>query len=247
MSKITMTCRFCSAPLDITEGSMYADCPYCGKKQPIVDNPFPGLEKAVPPKAAPEEKSNVVVIQKTTHHNWGILGGCLGVAVILIVVFVLVRMSGKSDTKRSPEPQPATAVQVKKEPVKTDSPKDVYQPQTVVDTSDSERAYWQTKQEAAIANRRYAQAWRMVPANLRNALQRQISDLPGKVDQKCKTYSHGFAEGYPRKWAYLQCSVNHENVLSGNIERYASDLKAGLNPDFLDYVDPVGFLEMPIR
>lgn len=247
MSTLRMTCRFCSAPLDITEGKMYADCPYCGKKQPIVENPFAESEKEAKQKGATEERNNVVVIQKTTHHNWGILGGCIGVAIIIIVIFVLVKMTGKPDSKRNPEPQPATTAQVKKEPVNNSPSKDIYQNQALEDTSDSERAYWQTKQEAAIANKRYAQAWRMVPANLRNSLQRQISDLPGKVDQKCKRYSYGFGEGYPRKRAYLQCSVDHENVLSNNIEKFASDLKAGQNPVFLDYVDPAHFIEMPVR
>ena len=245
MSTLRMTCRFCSAPLDITEGSKYADCPYCGKKQPIVDDPFSESKKAPTPTAKSEEQNNVVIIQKNTQHNWGILGGCIGIVVLIIVIFALVKCSGKSGAKRLPEPQPSRT-QARIEPIKNPS-KNVYQTQPVNSDLDSGRAYWQTKQEATIANKRYAQAWRMIPANLRNSLQRQISDLPKKVDQKCKSYSYGFSEGYARKWAYLKCSVDHENILSDGIERYASELNAGQNPNFFDYVDPVGLIETPMQ
>ena len=113
--------------------------------------------------------------------------------------------------------------------------------------SSGEAAYLQVKQEAAVANRRYAAAWRMVPANQRTGLQQSISSLPGKVDQKCKQYAGQFTEGFGRKAAYLRCSVAHENMLSSGIEQYASALSAGKNPDFSDYVNPKEVVEMPIR
>ncbi len=102
MSKIRMTCRFCSAPLDITEGSMYADCLYCGKKQPIVDNPFP--EPVKEPVRNPPVNSNVVVPEKKTNRTALIFG--VGLAILIVLIFALVKCSGSDKNKPSEKPVP---------------------------------------------------------------------------------------------------------------------------------------------
>lgn len=107
MNKLKTTCRFCSAPLPVIEGSDHSVCEYCGKAQPIVDTPTPLQQEPdkaphipdtvqSPPQVSPEDKVNVVVTNKNSQHNWGCLGFFIGLAVLIVVVFLLVKCSGKS-------------------------------------------------------------------------------------------------------------------------------------------------------
>ena len=102
MNKLKTTCRFCSAPLPVIEGNDHSVCEYCGKAQPIVDTPTslqqepdkaPHIPDTVqsPPQVSPEDKVNVVVTNKNSQHNWGCLGACIGLALLLIVCFFLVK------------------------------------------------------------------------------------------------------------------------------------------------------------
>lgn len=102
---------------------------------------------------------------------------------------------------------------------------------------DDELHYWQVKAQAGKANARYAAAWRMVPQPLRNNLQHAISYMPKQVDQKCKNHSYGFAQGFSRKAAYLDCSLKHENMLSDGIEQFADAYRRNANASFFDYVN----------
>ena len=100
-----------------------------------------------------------------------------------------------------------------------------------------ESTYRKLKEEADHANGRYAAALQSVPQPLRNDLRQSISHLPRLVDRKCKTEASKYDQGYPRKNAYLRCSIGHENQLSDGIERFVYAYQTDKNANFRDYVN----------
>ncbi len=114
MSGIQLNCRFCSAPLDISEDSKFAVCSFCGKKQPIVDNPFsePVKEPVKKPTRTPPVNINPVVPEKKTNRIARIFG--VGLAILIVLIFVLVKCSGPDKKKpvEKPAPQAQGALKV---------------------------------------------------------------------------------------------------------------------------------------
>ena len=142
MSKPKTTCQFCSAPLDVTEGSTFAVCEYCGKSQSVViqsqaspeqetvNRPTAPQETSSPapvPTQAPEDKVNVVVTQKSSQHNWGCLGFFIGVAILIVVIFCLVKCSGKSSSNNQSYSGESEQTNTRK-PVIRNRPGNNYQP-----------------------------------------------------------------------------------------------------------------------
>lgn len=108
----------------------------------------------------------------------------------------------------------------------------------MADSGDANALYTSMKQQANTANKRYAAAWRMIPSDIRSELQQSISALPKQVDAKCKRLAKQYMtsnDDMERRAIYLKCSMDHENVLSEGIERYARDYRNGSAGDFLDY------------
>lgn len=115
-----------------------------------------------------------------------------------------------------------------------------------VDTSNASSFYAAMKQQAAVANKRYAAAWRMIPADIRGELQQSISALPKRIDSKCKNLAKQYMssdDDMERRGIYLKCSMDHENVVSAGIERFARDYRNGSAGNFLSYTNPQELLD----
>ncbi len=125
MAKLKITCKFCSAPLPFVEGNSFSICEYCGKSQPIVETetaatqepensaPLPNAP-SVQPQTTPDDKINVVVTNKNSQHNWGCLGFFIGLAVLIVVIFLLVKCSGKSSNSNRQNEQQQTTKQIRR-------------------------------------------------------------------------------------------------------------------------------------
>lgn len=106
--------------------------------------------------------------------------------------------------------------------------------------------YARMKQQASVANQRYASAWKMIPSDIRGELQQSISALPRKIDMKCKDLARQYMttnEDLERRAIYLKCSMDHENVVTKAIERYARDYRMGSAGNFPSYIKPQELLD----
>lgn len=106
--------------------------------------------------------------------------------------------------------------------------------------SDKEKyqEYLHTKERARIANARFGAAWRMIPQPKRNNLQHAIGYLPKQIENKCRNISYKYPDGYPRRTAYLDCSVRHEIIVTRGIEQFAEAYRFNSNANFFSFVNP---------
>jgi len=169
----------------------------------------------------------------------------IAIAVVIIIAFIMYSMSGSDDTGTEPV-KSATSSQTKTtagQPVVVSTGLDGNQSAGKMNVN---KFYATMKQKMALAQKRYAQAWNKVPAELRSSAQQSIGSLPKQVDAKCKTLARQYmtpGQDTERRAIYLKCNMDHLNVLNKSIERYAQDARSGSAGDFLEYANPQGLLK----
>ena len=169
------------------------------------------------------------------------------IAIIVVIAIVMYSCSGDGDSGGQPsKPAPASsqpaAVKTSGQPVVVSTGLDGGRTTAGMSTN---QLYTLMKQKMAQAQKRYTQAWSMVPDQYRGAAQQSISTLPKQVDAKCKTLARQFmtpGQDIERRAIYLKCNMDHLNVLNNAIERYAQDARNGNAGDFLSYANPQGLL-----